>query len=77
MVFCASFPTLIFDYFSAISIINCIDYKTERKTIAYDFIPFIFNKVSIIRNIVLLEDLNIFQIGVDKTNSYYANHFMI
>lgn len=73
----ASLSAHFFDYSSTIPIINCIDCKTEKKTTAYAFAPFIYSKASIARKILVFEDLNIFQMGLDKTNSHWINHLMI
>lgn len=77
IAFCAGFPVHSFDYSSAMPIINCIDCKTERKTAAYAFAPSMHSKASTAGNIAVFEDLNIFQMGLDKTNSRWADHLMI
>lgn len=73
----ASLSAHSFDYSSAMPIINCIDCKTEEKTTAYAFAPFMHSKASIARKIAVFKDLNIFQMGLDKTNSHWVDHVMI
>lgn len=67
----------IFDYFFGIRIANYINYKTKAKIAAYIFAFFIYSKTSIAKNIMVFEDLNIFQIRLDKINLYWADYFMI
>lgn len=70
MTFYASFFAYSLDYSSTMSIINCINFKTDEKTATYIFASFMHNKAFTVRNIVMFEDLNIFQIVVNKTNLY-------
>lgn len=51
--------------------INVIDYKTEGKMEAYAFAPSMFSESSLSDNILMFKDLNIIQIGIDKTNSQW------
>lgn len=50
--------------------INIINYKTEEKTEAYAFVLLIFNENFLSDNLLMFEDLNVIQMGIDKINLY-------
>lgn len=49
-------------------IFNIINYKKEGATKAYAFAPSMFSKSSITGNIFVFEDLNVIQMGINKTD---------
>lgn len=66
--FRAGFPSQEYEYSLAILILNIIYYKKEDATKTYAFAPFMFSKSSTNGNISVFEDLNVIQIGIDKTD---------
>lgn len=58
-------------------VINCVDCKVEEKTKAFMFAPFIFSESSLAGNISVFEDLNIMQMGIEKTNIHWSDWLTI
>lgn len=50
--------------------LNIIDYKYKEKIKAFVFALSIHNKNILSGNIGVFEDLNVIQIGIDKTNAW-------
>ena len=48
--------------------INKIDYRTKGNTESHTFTPSMFSESSIVGNISVFQDLNVNQIGIQKTN---------
>lgn len=61
------------EYNLSISTINFINYKKGRTTKTFAFTPSIFSGSFIISNMIVFEDLNDKQMGIDKTNLYKNN----
>lgn len=57
-----------------ISLINC---KTEGKTEAYAFAPLMFSESSLDDNQSVFEDLNVVQMGIDKTDNRWNDWLII
>lgn len=66
--FRASFPSQEFEYTPAMPILNIINCKKEGATKAYAFAPSMFSESSTTGNISVFEDLNVIQMGIDKTD---------
>lgn len=61
-------------YTSALmSVINYIDCKMEKKIIASAFAPSMFCKSSFANNILVFEDFNIMEMGLEKTDIRWSN----
>lgn len=71
------FPEKKLEYNLFLSAINFINYEKERVTKMFTFALSIFSKNSIIENISVLEDLNIKQIDINKTNLCWSDWFTI
>lgn len=71
--FRAGFPNEKFYYQPSMPVINVIDYKREGSTKAFPFAPSMFSEGSIGRNIGVFEDLNVKQMGIDKTGARWSN----
>lgn len=50
-------------------VIDQINCKLEKKTKAYKFAPSMFNKSLLIKNQSVFKDLNVIQIGIDKSDT--------
>lgn len=57
--------------------LNIINYKYEGKTEAFVFALSMHNKNSLSGNIGLFEDLNVIQIGIDKTDVWWNDWLTI
>ena len=66
--FRAGFSSQEYEYSPAMPILNVINYKKEDATKAYAFAPSMFCESSTNGNISVFEDLNIIQMGIDKTD---------
>lgn len=67
--FPAGFPQKAFQYSpKPIPRLNIIDCKREEKTEAFTFAPSMYNKSSLSDNIGMFEDLNVIQMGINKTD---------
>lgn len=75
--FLAVFPVLSFSYSSSMPKINVINCKTEGKTEAYAFAPSMFIESSLSGNLLVFEDLNVIQMGIDKTDSRWEDWLTI
>lgn len=71
--FRAGFPNEKFHYRPSMPIINVIDCKRKGSTKAFLFAPSMFSKGSIGGNIGVFEDLNVKQMGIEKTNARWSN----
>lgn len=58
-------------------IINLINCKYKSATEAYAFAPSMYNKSFTAGNMAVFEDLNVIQIGVDKTDLCWAKWLTI
>ena len=67
--FRAAFPNQQFSHYPAMPIINWINCKTEGCTKAYPFAPSMFSESSTAGNLSVFEDLNIVQMGLDKSDT--------
>lgn len=75
--FRAGFLSQEYEYSPAMSILNIINCKKEGATKAYTFAPSIFSESSTKSNISVFEDLNIIQMGIDKTDPQCNNWLII
>ena len=67
--FQAAFPTESLSYQSvSMPVLNKINCKTKGCTKAYPFAPSMFSKSSTAGNIAVFEDLNVFQMGINKAD---------
>ena len=75
--FVATFPSIKLLYSASMPALNCINCRVEGKTKAYAFAPFMFSKSSLTGNISVFEDLNIVQMGIDKTDARWSDWLTI
>lgn len=75
--FTLAFPAETLDDNPAMPVINLIDCKHEGATEAYAFAPSMYNESSTAGNMSVFEDLNVIQMGVDKTDPWWAEWLTI
>lgn len=65
----AAFPRESLTSSISMPVINQINCKLEKKTEAYNFAPSIYSESLHASNSSVFEDLNVIQLGIDKTNT--------
>lgn len=75
--FTSAFPEETLNDNPAMPVINLIDCKHEGATEAYAFAPSMYNESSTAGNMSVFEDLNVIQMGVNKTDPRWAEWLII
>ena len=76
-LFKAAFSNKKLNYISLMSIINQIDCRSEGVTKTYAFAPYMFSESFTAGNISVFEDLNVIQMGIEKTDLQWKDWLTI